>query len=87
MEEYLQTNVDLLPKVQPWLDHFRAVGGDPALLWPIVGVQESYLESALEQVQTQYGDIEGYVTEGLGLSEDTVATLRSALVSPGDPRF
>ncbi len=83
MEEYLQTNTDLLPLTQPWLDLFSAAGGDPLLLQPIVGVQASYLEAALEQVRSSYGDLEGYVTEGLGLSRDTVERLRSSLVEPG----
>jgi protein-tyrosine phosphatase len=82
MQEYLQTNTDLLPMVQPWLDQFAAVGGDPALLQPVVGVQESYLEAALDQVRTSYGDLEGYLSEGLGLSDQTLAALRTALVEP-----
>lgn len=80
MAEYLLTNTDLRPMTQPWLDQFSAAGGDPQLLLPIIGVQESYLESALEQMRSAYGDIEGYFTEALGLSNETVASLRSALV-------
>jgi protein-tyrosine phosphatase len=83
LEDYLQTNTDLLPMIQPWLDTFREVGGDPALLQPIVGVQESYLESALEQMRASYGDIEGYFTRALGLSTETVARLRAALLVDG----
>jgi protein-tyrosine phosphatase len=83
MEEYLLTNTDLLPLTQPWLDQFSAAGGDPLLLQPIVGVQESYLESALEEMRSAFGDIESYFTKGLGLSDDTVARLRSSLVVPG----
>jgi len=83
MEEYLQTNTDLLPMTQPWLDQFRQVGGDPALLQPIVGVQESYLEAALAQVPASYGAIEGYFSEGLGLSAETISALRVSLVEPG----
>jgi protein-tyrosine phosphatase len=82
-EDYLQTNTDLLPMVQPWLDQFSAVGGDPELLRPIVGVQESHLESALEQVRSSYGDIEGYFTQGLGLSGETVEKLRANLLVDG----
>jgi protein-tyrosine phosphatase len=84
MEEYLLTNTDLLPMTQPWLDQFSRAGGDPRLLLPIVGVQASYLESALEEMRSSYGDIEGYFTQGLGLSAETVAKLRATLVSSGD---
>ena len=29
MEEYLLTNTELLPMIQPWIDQFRENGGDP----------------------------------------------------------
>ena len=80
VEEYLLTNTDLLPTLQHWLDAFRDNGGDPDLLLPILGVQPSYLAAALEEVRREYGDIEGYFTEGLGLSAATIATLREQLV-------
>ena len=79
-EEYLLTNSELLPAVQPWLDQFEAAGGDPALLMPIVGVQESYLGSALDEMRTTYGTVEAYVTDGLGLRAETVQALRERLV-------
>jgi protein-tyrosine phosphatase len=85
MEEYLQTNTDLLPMTQPWLDQFREAGGDPGLLLPIVGVQESYLEAALAEMRSTYDDIDGYATEGLGLTEETVARLRAGLVVRSTP--
>jgi hypothetical protein len=34
-------------------------------------------------VRASYGDIEGCFTTGLGLSEETVATLRTVLVETG----
>jgi protein-tyrosine phosphatase len=80
LEEYLLTNTDLLPTLQHWLDAFRDNGGDPDLLLPILGVQPSYLEAALEEVRREYGDVEQYFTEGLGLSPSTVAALRTRLV-------
>ena len=80
LEEYLLTNTDLLPMTQPWIDAFSAAGGDPALLMPIVGVQESYLEAALEALRSTYADIDDYFTTGLGLSPEAVARLRETLV-------
>ncbi len=81
LEEYLLTNTDLLPTLQHWLDAFRDNGGDPDLLLPILGVQPSYLEAALEEVRREHGGIEEYFTEGLGLSPETIATLRTKLVN------
>ena len=81
-EEYLLTNTELLPALQPWLDQFEAAGGDPALLVPVLGVQESYLAAALDEMRTTYGSVEAYVIQGLGLSPETVAALRERLVGP-----
>jgi protein-tyrosine phosphatase len=80
LEEYLLTNTELLPTVQPWLDQFAASGGDPALLMPVLGVQESYLRAALDQVATDHGTLEGYLTVGLGLSPATLEALRERLI-------
>jgi len=79
-EDYLLTNTELRPHVQPWLDQFAASGGDPRLMLPIVGVLESYLEAALQQVRESFGSIEDYATTGLGLSPATVLALRHRLV-------
>ena len=80
LEEYLLTNTELLPMVQPWMDQFAAGGGDPQLLMPILGVQESYLEAAFAQMEESYGSVEDYLTNGLGLSPEVIDALRERLV-------
>ena len=80
LEEYLLTNTELLPMIQPWLDQFAAGGGDPQLLMTVLGVQESYLAAAREQLQESFGTVENYVIEGLGVSPATVEALRAKLI-------
>jgi protein-tyrosine phosphatase len=80
LEEYLLTNTELLPMVQPWMDQFAAGGGDPQLLMPILGVQESYLEAAFAQMQESFGAVEDYLVTGLGLSPTTLEALRDKLL-------
>ena len=46
MHEFMLTNEQLVPALQPVLDRFQLQGGDPELLLPIIGVQEDYLEAA-----------------------------------------
>ncbi|HZL65398.1 MAG TPA: tyrosine-protein phosphatase, partial [Thermoleophilia bacterium] len=53
MQEYLLTNAELLPAEQPVLDRFRALGGDPDVLWPVVAVAPEYLEAALDGMRKQ----------------------------------
>ena len=80
LEEYLLTNTELLPMVQPWMDQFAAGGGDPQLLLPILGVQESYLDAASTQMEESFGTVEDYLTTGLGLSPEVLDALRTRLL-------
>ncbi len=80
MAEYLLTNDQLLPALQPVFDHFASAGGDPELLRSVFGVQPSYLEAALDEMRGRYGTIAGYVTDGLGLDAEVQEALRDAFV-------
>ena len=80
MQEYLLTNAELLPAEQPLLDRFRALGGDPEVLRPVVAVEPDYLQAALDEMRTQFGTIESYFADGLKLDEAAQQALRAALV-------
>jgi len=80
MQEYLLTNEQLLPALKPVFDRFEAIGGDPELLMPVFGVREEYLEAALDEMRKQFGTIEGYFTEGLGLDTGVLQALRAAFI-------
>lgn len=78
--DYLQTNTDLLPAIQPLLDAAASRGVDTALLLPVLGVREEYLDAALDEARTRYGSLEGYATNGLGLSDEQLVALRGRFV-------
>ena len=78
MREYLLTNDELLPAERPLLDHFRALGGDPDLLRPVVGVAPEYLAAALDEMRRRFGTVEGYFAEGLKIDEGAQQALRAA---------
>jgi protein-tyrosine phosphatase len=80
MQEYLLTNTELLPAEQPLLDRFKALGGDPEVLRPVLAVAPEYLLAALDAMRTTFGSIEGYFSQGLGLDEVAQQSLRSAFV-------
>jgi protein-tyrosine phosphatase len=82
MREYLITNEQLLPAMQPVFDRFHAAGGDPDLLRPVIGVQREYLEASLDEMQRSYGSIEGYFADGLQLDAGVQQALRAAFVEP-----
>ena len=80
--DYLLTNRDLLPALKPLFDKFAAAGGDPQLLEPVLGVEPAYLHTAIDEMRTRFGSVEGYFTDGLGLDAATQRALRRALVEP-----
>ena len=80
LADYLITNDSLVPALQPMVDKFASIGGDPALLAPVVGVQASYLEAARAEMESRFGDVETYFSKGLGVSSRTIDALRSSLV-------
>ncbi|KZM73830.1 tyrosine-protein phosphatase [Nocardia terpenica] len=53
---------------------------DPDLLIPLQEVRETYLDTALQQVQQTYGEFGKFLTQGLGLDPGTILKLRRNLV-------
>ena len=46
-------------------------------VWPSLGVRESYLDEFYDSVEESYGSVDGYLREGLGLTDDDLDTLRN----------
>ncbi|PJJ63231.1 tyrosine-protein phosphatase [Compostimonas suwonensis] len=82
MADYLLTNELLIPALQPVIDSFEAAGGDPAVLLPVLGVEREYLQTALDLVRERHGSIDGYLREGLGIDDTTLAALRARFIEP-----
>ncbi|PRB15587.1 tyrosine-protein phosphatase [Microbacterium sp. MYb62] len=80
--DYLETNADLLPALQPLLAAAADRGVDTQLLLPVLGVRGEYLDDAIDEARTRFGSIEGYATEGLGLNESDLDVLRRRFVVP-----
>lgn len=78
--DYLQTNEDLLPTLQPMLERISAAGVDPDLILPILTVQDSYLDAAYDEMDSLFGGIENYFSDGLGLGVRAIDSLRARLV-------
>jgi len=80
MADYLLTNEQLLPAMQPLFDRFTAAGGDPDVLRSLLGAREEYLQAALDEMSSRFGTIERYFEEGLGVDADRLSALRTALI-------
>ncbi|WP_328925345.1 tyrosine-protein phosphatase [Streptomyces sp. NBC_00190] len=80
MAEYLSVNPAVKQAFAPMIEGFTAAGGDPDIALALIGVFPAYLRAALDEVETRYGSMEKYVREGLGVSDETVESLRARLV-------
>ena len=81
MAEYLLTNAQLLPALQPTMDRFADAGGDPGILEPLLGVRPEYLQASLDELDERHGgSIEAYFTDALDLGPDVQTSLRDALL-------
>ncbi|MCX5587141.1 tyrosine-protein phosphatase [Streptomyces erythrochromogenes] len=80
MAEYLSVNPAVKQAFAPMIEGFTAAGGNPDIALALIGVFPSYLEAALDEVETRYGSMEKYVREGLGVADETVEALRARLV-------
>ena len=83
MADYLATNDYSEGRIAATADRVREAKGDEAAdaIKVLLGVQESFLQAGLDAMAEKYGDIDGYLSEGLGLDEDTVAALKDRLVA------
>ncbi|MEU4418839.1 tyrosine-protein phosphatase [Nocardia salmonicida] len=62
---------------------FVGLGLDPVALAPLLDVHESCLDAAFAQIDAEFGSVDAFVTDGLGLTDDVVARLRTRLLAPG----
>jgi len=76
MADYMQTNEYTLPQFQKTIDEFVAAGGDRDIAVAVFGVKQEYLEASFDEMRKQYGSIEQYFSEGLGIDAAGQQALR-----------
>lgn len=89
MEDFLTTNraVDLEAGKQQMVEFLSVKAGKPVspeAVMPMVGVDAPFLEATWAVIDEDYGSFDAYVRDGLGLTDDAVATLRGRYVARGD---
>jgi len=80
MRDYLLSNTYLAGKNAKML---AALKGriDPVLLQPLLDVRPEYLQAGFDAVDKDYGSMDRYVREGLGLSDATIQALRTEFLA------
>lgn len=79
MADYLSSNPNTRALFAKLIDQFIAAGGEEAIVLDIVEVREEYLDTSFATMESEFGDIDGYLGEGLGFDEDTIRQLREAI--------
>ncbi|QCQ90972.1 tyrosine-protein phosphatase [Rhodococcus sp. SGAir0479] len=81
MADYLLTNEYTADSMARTLQGLAARFGQERadIFAPLVGVEASYLQAAFDQVEAEYGSVENYLHDGLGLSDVTLAKLKVKL--------
>nr|WP_218583276.1 tyrosine-protein phosphatase [Pseudomonas atagonensis] len=78
MANYLATNDYTAARVAATL---KALPPSMASIYaPLLGVEASYLQAGLDEVTAQYGSMDNYLKQGLGLSQETIYVLRGKMV-------
>ena len=80
-EDYLASTEYLKGKNSEILRQIQARGFDPGHLKPVFDVREEYLDTAFTTAERAYGSVEGYVRDGLGVSDADVDRLRARLLT------
>jgi len=89
-EDYLQTNEYRHEEVKKTLARIRAQAAETRSVSPeeidmtnveaFYILEGSYIDGTLEQAVQEYGSMEAYIREGLGLTEDEINQLRDQLL-------
>jgi protein-tyrosine phosphatase len=83
--EYLLTNDQLVPALEPIVTAFTRAGGDPQQLWTVLGVDGAYLDRAFATVDEEYGTIADYFADGLGIDDQAQDELRDRYLTLTPP--
>jgi protein-tyrosine phosphatase len=79
--DYLRSNDYILPAYQGAIDGFVAAGGEAEIPRAILGVKKEYLDAAFDQMEIEYGGIEQYFTNALGIDADQQQALRAVYLN------
>lgn len=80
MGEYLAVGPAVAQMFAPLLEIVEQVGIDRSALEPMLQVRPEYLASALGQVRSDFGNFDGYLRVGLGLTDADLEKLRTRLL-------
>ena len=78
--EYMISDVEVRRAFAHVIDDFVAGGGIREVIEPLMSVHPTFLEAALETLHADYGSIDAYLSDGLGLEDEALEALRDAFL-------
>ena len=82
MADYLASGPAVLGMFDGFLRRLPDPAGAADVLAPVLGVDPEYLAAARQEAETEFGSLEAYVRQGLGIEDDVLALLRARLLQP-----
>lgn len=82
MRDYLLTNEYSAASIEATVAHIAETRGPEAaaVIRPLLGVDRSYLEAGITQLTSDYGTVDKYLRDGLGLRPQVITALRAKLI-------
>lgn len=80
IQEYAKSNEFLVSRYAPRIESMRESGGDLDAFRALVAANPDYLAEGFSFMRARYGDIEGYMTKALGLSQQELTSLEKRIV-------
>lgn len=77
---YLASNIETVELFSGVIDALAEHGLGPELVTPAFMVERVYLDAAIQEVFEQFGTIQNYFVEGLGLDQDAIEAIRHHLI-------
>lgn len=77
---YLASNAETVDMFAGLIKSLSEMGIDSNALTPAFMVDRMYLDAAIQEVFEQFGSIEGYFEQGLGLDDEAIDSIRHELV-------
>lgn len=85
IKDFLKTNVYTEEKIEKYVWMIR-LGSffktDPDVIRPLLGVEEVYIQTAIDTIKQDYGSVEAYLKQGVGMSDTDLTKLRNRLLTP-----
>jgi protein-tyrosine phosphatase len=79
IEHYLESNLHRRDRSGRFAE-FEAAGFDPEILQPFFDVREEYKRAALDAVEEHWGGIDGYLRDGLRITDDELERFRDRML-------